>query len=249
MAMTRTFGWLAIALAGACGAAPAAPSAVSEGDEPKRPLAQRATNLTDDCEPVPGKPPPQPLVRQYTGVAAKARCQREVYTIMGGLTHFLGVKCAYCHEEPDYAKMTHRKSIANWMARELIPSLEQRGGAGEIWCNDCHVVDGRGTAKILRNPRDPRFAAEWMTTHMVEEFDAADHSPLRCKDCHGGNLGSPEFQRKIILTDRLPVKPKRAEPESAPSAPATAPEKEPAPPIDAGTADAPELDPSLGGRR
>jgi hypothetical protein len=202
-----------------CGAAPITTPADPGGDEPTQPVARRRADLTDECAPIPGKPLPAPLTKQYTGVAAKARCQREVYSIMGGLTHFLGVKCAYCHEEPDYAKMTHRKQVANWMARELIPSLSKQSGAGEIWCNDCHVVDGKGTAKILRNPRDQRWAIEWMTTHLVEDFDAGDGRPLRCKHCHEGNLGSREFRPKIILTDRLPAKPVSAplpDPDAAP---------------------------------
>jgi hypothetical protein len=244
MAITRMAGWLAIALAGACAATQPAPVDPAEG-EPEQLVARRAANVSDDCEPVPGKPPPQPLLKPYTGVAAKARCQREVYTIMGGLTHFLGVKCGYCHEEPDYAKMTHRKSIANWMARELIPSLQRKDGAGDVWCNDCHVVDGKGTARILSNPRNPRFAAEWMTTHLVEEFDSSDESPLRCKDCHKGNLGSSEFQRTIILTDKLPPKPKRRSTPPPPVAPAPTPTPPPAveppppePSSDAGAPDA-----------
>ena len=167
--------------------------------------ARRRANVTDDCAQVPGKPPPEPLKKQYAGVAAKARCQREVYTIRGGVKHFLGVQCSYCHDESDYAKMTHRKHVANWMARELIPSLEKKRG-GELWCNDCHMVDGKGTAKILGQPRDSRWAAEWMATHLVEDLQAADDKPLRCKSCHGGNPGTPEFQKKIILTERLPVK-------------------------------------------
>jgi hypothetical protein len=151
---------------------------------------------------VPGKPPPEPLAREYTGVAAKARCQREVYTIMGGLTHYLGVECAFCHVEPNYEVMTHNKRVANWMARELIPRLEKKGG-GEIWCNDCHVVAGKGTSKILRNPRSEGFAVDWMTTHLVGEFETKDGKVLRCKGCHRGNLGSPEFQKKVILSERL----------------------------------------------
>ncbi len=209
--------WLALATA--CGAAPQPPLGGPEGDEPAKPQARRRADLADDCAPIPGKPPPKPLVKQYTGVAAKARCQREVYTIMGGITHFLGVKCAYCHEEPDYAKMTHKKLVANWMARELIPSLSRKNGTGEIWCNDCHVVDGKGTAKILRAPRDQRWAIEWMSTHLVDELDAADGRPLRCKDCHEGNIGSREFRGKVILTERLPRKLERPRPEDAPPLP------------------------------
>ncbi len=216
-------GWLLVvavsasAWVAACGASEQTGPKTST---PAAPAAPRA-EAKDDCAPEPGKPPPEPLKRKYTGVAAKARCQREVFTIMGGLTFFLGVKCAYCHEEPDYPKMTHRKLIANWMARELIPSIQKKRGGGDVWCNDCHVVDGKGTAKILKSPRDTRWAAEWMTTHLVEDFNAADGHPLRCKACHGGNPGSPDFKKKIILTDNLPVKrtvapePEESQPEEA----------------------------------
>lgn len=204
MRLSPLFPWAisAMSLAAACGGAPLPPD-----PSPEAPPAQkRRADLADDCARVPGKPPPEPLKKQYTGVAAKARCQREIYTIMGGVKHFLGVECSYCHDESDYAKMTHRKHVANWMARELIPALEKKQG-GELWCNDCHLVGGKGTAKILGQPRDPRWAAEWMATHLVEDLRAADDKPLRCKSCHGGNPGTPEFQKKIILTDRLPRKP------------------------------------------
>ncbi len=153
----------------------------------------------------------------YEGVAAKARCQREVYTIMGGLTHFLGVQCEYCHVKDEYRAPTHRKAIANWMARELIPTLSKKTG-GETWCNDCHVVNGKGTAKILGNPRKQSWAIEWMTTHLTDDFErSADHAALRCKDCHGANLGSPEFRRRIILTNHLPPRPAAAPAASAAS--------------------------------
>jgi len=188
-------------LVASCGGAPLPADPVPESP----PVTRRAANAPDDCAVVPGKPPPTPLKRVYTGVAKNARCDREVYTIMGGIKHFLGVPCAYCHDETDYAKMTHRKEVANWMARELVPALEKQKG-GEVWCNDCHVVEGKGKAKILGAPRDSRWAVEWMTTHLVEDFRAAGGAPLRCKSCHGGNPGTPEFQKKIILTDRLPVR-------------------------------------------
>ena len=48
------------------------------------------------------------------------------------------------------------------------------------------------------------LAIEWMTTHLAEDFETARGAPLHCKSCHRGNLGSPEFQRKIILTNNLP---------------------------------------------
>ena len=183
----------------ACGGAPV-PADTPEGSSP---VARRAADAPDDCAELPGRPAPKPLRTTYTGVAAKARCDREVYTIMGGLTHFLGVKCEYCHVKGDYIAPTHNKQVANWMAQELIPSLEKQKG-GQIWCNDCHVVDGKATPKILRSPRDQAWAVEWMTTHLAERFGIKGGEPLRCKSCHLGNPGSPEFEKKIILTDHLP---------------------------------------------
>jgi hypothetical protein len=189
---------------GACGGAPepaaSAPVAIATSSAA---TPRRAVDVPDDCEQQPGKPPADPLERTYTGVAAKARCQREVYTIMGGVTHFLGVECKYCHLVPDYRAMTHRKEIANWMAADLIPSLQKKDG-GKVWCNSCHTSGDKGVAKILGEPRQQSFAIEWMTTHLVEDFDTKKGSPLHCKSCHQGNLGSPEFQRKIILTNNLP---------------------------------------------
>lgn len=218
--------WAAASVMLACSAAP---RPAPEPDAPRS--GARAADVVDDCAEVPGKPPPQALIKRYEGVAAKARCQREVYTIMGGLTHFLGVRCAHCHEEPDYAKMTHNKHVANWMARELIPSLQRKGG-GEIWCNDCHVVEGKGTAKILGSPRDQQWTAEWMTVHLAGEMDTAEGAPLRCKSCHGANLGQPGFRKKIILTDQLPVpSERRRRPEPRGTAPAPALPAEP-PPIE-----------------
>ena len=186
--------WLALATtvaawAGACGGAPlpadtAGDSDLASAPETRRsraPRSQRPRRLRAQ----PGKPPPKPLEREYTGLAAKARCQREIYTIMGGVTHFLGVKCNYCHLVPDYKAMTHRKHIANWMARELDPRLARKSSASrrsaEVWCNDCHVVNGKATPKILGNPRDERWAIEWMTTHMVENFETAKGNALFCK--------------------------------------------------------------------
>jgi hypothetical protein len=155
----------------------------------------------DACEPQPGKPPPEPLERSYTGVAAKARCQAEVHAIMADVTHALGVECKYCHLVPDYRAMTHRKQIANWMASELVPALHKRTTGKAPWCSDCHQSAGNGAAKLLGDPRNTSFAIEWMTTHLVEDFETKSGTPLRCKSCHRGNLGTPQFQRKIMLTD------------------------------------------------
>jgi hypothetical protein len=186
------------------------------------PRARRA-QLPDDCEQRPGQPTPAPLRTEYTGVARAARCDREVYTIMGGITHFLGVKCAYCHIEPDYAADTHNKRVANWMARELVPGLRQRkfalGETAEVWCQDCHA----GKPKLLGNPRQRSLAIDWMTTHLVEDLDTRQGQPLKCKDCHQGDLGSLEFKPKLIFSDLTGLPKPESTTLSAPAASASVP--------------------------
>lgn len=162
-------------------------------------LGKRRADVAGDCDPIPGQPPPEPLRIQYTGVAQAARCQREVFTIMGGVTHFLGVQCKHCHQEPDYTADTHNKRVANWMARELVPRLQRRvadsAGSRQVWCKDCHA----GKPKLLGNPRRRDLAVEWMATHLVEDFATVSDKPPKCKECHGGDLGTPEFRAKVIL--------------------------------------------------
>jgi len=227
---------LAFALAAASCGGPPPPAPQSGGAAPPLPAKRRA-DIPDDCEQEPGKPPPEPLRVPYTGVAKAARCQREVYTIMGGVTHFLGMECKQCHQEPDYAADTHNKQIANWMARELVPRLKRRSadpsGSRDVWCQDCHA----GKPKLLGNPRRRDLAVEWMTTHLVEDFDRASGTPPKCKDCHGGDLGSPEFRSKIILADfggvSLP-EPPAPPPTALEPAPAPAPSAAPSPVPDFG---------------
>ncbi|HEX6278209.1 MAG TPA: hypothetical protein VFZ53_34425 [Polyangiaceae bacterium] len=220
MPAPRVLPWLMV-LAGACGSPPP--------PRPTRPppaAPVTAAREIDHCAPENGKPV-EPLVRKYEGVAAAARCQREVYTIMGYVTVALGQPCEYCHVENDYPRMTHRKHVANWMAQKLVPSLEKRGG-GDVWCKDCHAASGTGRAKLLGDPRSKPWAVEWMSTHLTEQFDTAAGDPLRCKLCHGGNLGSKEWDPKVILTEHLP--PVTSHPPDA-GAP-------PAPDLDAGVPDA-----------
>jgi len=124
---------------------------------------------------------------------------------MADVSHALGVECQYCHLVPDYRAMTHRKQIANWMASELVPALRKKATGKSPGCSDCHASTGKGAAKFLGDPRTSSSASEWMTTHLVEDFETTAGSPLRCKGCHGGNLGTPQFQGKIMLTDIPPL--------------------------------------------
>ena len=63
--------------------APRLVSGAASGVEEPAPLA-------DECEQQPGTPPPEPLERSYAGVAARARCQGELRTIVSGVSHSLG---------------------------------------------------------------------------------------------------------------------------------------------------------------
>src|SRR5882724_3170848 len=206
----------------ACGGPPAATEPASKAKTPAATLGARRADLPDDCEQEAGKPPPEPLRIAYTGVAKAARCQRAVYTIMGGVTHFLGVECKHCHAEPDYAADTHNKQIANWMARELVPRLQKRAadpsGNKDVWCADCHA----GKPKFLGDPRRRDVAIEWMATHLAPDFDTTAGKPPKCKDCHGADLGTPQFRSKIILGELEGLPAPVAAPAAAPSVAATA---------------------------
>jgi hypothetical protein len=162
------------------------------------PIPPPALPAHDPCELVDGKPP-APLATTYTGVLRNARCQPEVLAIMQRVAVALGTDCDHCHDETDYAAPTPNKRIANWMASELMPRLEKRSGGA-----DCHADDGHGKAKILGAPRNRQRSIEWMTTSLVERFDARAGGPLYCKTCHVGQIGTPAFQGRVILTDHLP---------------------------------------------
>ena len=76
---------------------------------------------------------------------------------------------------------------------------------------------GKPIVKILGQPRDVKKAMEWMNVVMVNRFVTLDGQKLKCKTCHQDKVGSPGFERKVILTDHLPP-----HPHDAASAPPTA---------------------------
>jgi hypothetical protein len=118
----------------------------------------------------------------------------------------LGVECSYCHERADFAAATELKRVANWMATELAPSLQRRGG-GMVECRDCHA----GRAKFLGNPRRRDRAIEWMTLELVERFEEAGGKRLYCKTCHAADLGQPTFRTRLILAEHPTSKAPTAE--------------------------------------
>ena len=80
-----------------------------------------------------------------------------------------------------------------------------------------------------------------MSTHLVERFDTADGHPLRCKMCHVGNVGSKQWDPKVILGEHLPPRPEKeptiSEPSDAGAAPLGDTDAGTPPGADAGVAD------------
>ena len=93
------------------------------------------------------------------------------------------------------------------MSTELAPRLALKHSRRGVTCSDCHVRDGKPVAKLLGAPRNESAAIEWMTTELVENFSRSDGAPLRCKGCHGENLGSAGFRRKLLVSDAMSALP------------------------------------------
>lgn len=142
----------------------------------------------------------------FQGLLRGARCQAEVVERMTETARALGVACDYCHERGDFMRATPMKDVANWMATKLAPSLRKRGG-GAVECGDCHASNGHGVAKFLGTPRQQDLSVEWMTVVLAERFETAQGAPLYCRNCHTDDLGKAGFQKRVILTDRLPPLP------------------------------------------
>lgn len=73
-----------------------------------------------------------------------------------------------------------------------------------------------------------------MTSHLVEDFSTLSGKPPKCKECHGGDVGSPEFRAKVILEGPLGL--------PGPTPPATASSIEPPSPLSAPSASPPVPD-------
>jgi hypothetical protein len=196
---------IAAATLAACAAATPPPSAPSPAASAASAKPSIDPALVDDCAPSADGTPAKPLRITYEGLAKKARCDREVYTIMGGVVASLGVKCEYCHlPNKDYITDTPKKRIANWMATDFVPALAAKDGK-PVWCWTCHRASGTGIAKLLGDPRTRERANEWMTSVMYEKLVAKSGQPLRCAACHQAQLDSDAFQKQIILhSERLP---------------------------------------------
>jgi hypothetical protein len=44
-----------------------------------------------------------------------------------------------------------------------------------------------------------------MSLVMVKKFTAADGTPLKCKSCHLGNFGTPQWSKTVLLkSEQIP---------------------------------------------
>jgi hypothetical protein len=213
-------GWLA-----GCGGTPPAPQPPAATAEPaatppkpKEPAPLDPTNvgvpLPDEsvCEKNPDGSFKEPVAEgRYKGILRNARCEQQKFLTMGRIAQTLGVSCNYCHlpdpndaKRENYPAPTERKDIANWMSKVLVGG--QRHADGQpMACASCHKdAQGKPTAKILKEPRDPAYAQEWMGAVMTAQFVGPGGERLKCKTCHVGMApAQPGWNVKVIRKLRV----------------------------------------------
>jgi hypothetical protein len=100
--------------------------------------------------------------------------------VMKLLTKSLGVKCADCHAEGDFAASTRRKRIAAKMWNEFAAQLTLADGS-PIFCDSCHQ------GRVVQLDRSDKKALEaWMDANFVGLLRRKDGRPEQCETCHVG---------------------------------------------------------------
>ena len=90
----------------------------------------------------------------------------------------LGVKCADCHAEGDFAAPTRRKKIAARMWNEFAAKLTLADGS-PLFCDSCHQ------ARIVQLDRtDKKALAKWMEASFVDGLKRRDGKAEECESCH-----------------------------------------------------------------
>jgi len=98
--------------------------------------------------------------------------------VMKLMARSLGVKCAACHVEGDFAAVTREKNIAARMWNEFAVKLEVAGG-GPLFCDSCH--QGR---TVLLARVDKKALAGWMDASFVVPLSRKDGKSTECETCH-----------------------------------------------------------------
>lgn len=98
--------------------------------------------------------------------------------VMKLLARSLGVKCAHCHQDGDFAAPTPQKRVAAKMWDEFVVKLAM-ADSSPLFCDSCH----QGRVKQL-DRGDKKRLARWMDdnfVHGLNRKDAVDHA---CETCH-----------------------------------------------------------------
>ncbi len=105
---------------------------------------------------------------------------RALRGVMKIIAKSLGVRCADCHQEGDFAAPTRRKKIAARMWNELAARLTAADGS-PLFCDSCH----QGRIKLL-DRSDKKALGKWMQTAFVDGLARKDGQPQKCESCHVG---------------------------------------------------------------
>ncbi len=100
--------------------------------------------------------------------------------VMKLLAKSLGIKCADCHKDGDFAAPTRRKKIAAKMWDEFVVKLAFASPDGApLFCDSCH----QGRVEQL-DRRDKKALAKWMDDNFVARLKQKSGGAQECETCH-----------------------------------------------------------------
>jgi hypothetical protein len=103
---------------------------------------------------------------------------RALRGVMKIMARSLGLRCAECHVDGDFAAPTRRKKIAAHMWNEFAARLTLADGSA-LFCDSCH----QGRAKLL-DRSDKKALGKWMQAAFVDGVAHKDGQPGKCESCH-----------------------------------------------------------------
>jgi cytochrome c7-like protein len=103
---------------------------------------------------------------------------RALRAVMKLMAKSLGVKCAYCHQEGDFAAPTRRKKIAARMWDDFAVKLFLTDGS-PLFCDSCH--QGR---VVQLDRSDEKRLSLWMDDNFVAKLARKDGQSHECATCH-----------------------------------------------------------------
>lgn len=116
--------------------------------------------------------------------------------VMNTFTRALGVRCNWCHVEGDFAAMTPRKAVAQYMWEQFVSKLTLRDGS-PLYCDSCHHAS---TIFLHRSvPEKPRLLA-YMQNEYVEQLRRRDGAEHGCGTCHGRPV-NPRFLPRLSVPE------------------------------------------------